>query len=219
MLPLLAVVAQAQALTAGSFTARWVQGDIFANPSVTPHSIADAEFLLGLQPGDNGYLAEATTVVDHLDFYDGASGAEGLFVAGSIMDPFTSFEPVSGTFDDPQFAVSVTGTLLIPTNGGFSFQVHSDDGFDFRIGGVSVFSLDGDRSPETSRIDLVDLTAGQHDFELIGWEQGGQFVLELSWAPDGSENFAVLSTTPVPIPGTLPLLGSALAGLALRRRW
>ena len=51
-LPLLAAAAQAQALTANTISARWVQGDPFANPSVTPHNIADAEALLGLQAGD-----------------------------------------------------------------------------------------------------------------------------------------------------------------------
>jgi len=212
-LPLVAAAAQAQALTAGSLTARWVQGDA----SVVPHSIAGAEALLALQPGDPGFIEGMNTTGPDLDFLDRSSDTNGLF-ANNQPDPFTVVDAAGNPLTDPTFAVSVTGTLLVAANADFSFVVHSDDGFDFRIDGASVFQFDGDRGPSTSRIDLVALTAGSHDFELIGWEQGGQFVLELGWAPNGSENFHVLSTTPVPVPAALPLMASALAGLGLRRR-
>lgn len=212
-LPLLAAASQAQALTAGSITGHWVQGD------TSPHSIAGAEALLALQPGDPGYIAAATTTTTQLDYFDRSGGTDGLFAASSQLDPFTPVDEFGNPIADPVFAVSITGTLLVAADADFSFQVHSDDGFDFRIDGLSVFQLDSDRGPGTSRIDLVALTAGEHAFELIGWEQGGLFVLELSWAPNGSEDFQVLSTTaPVPVPAALPLLASALAGLGLRRR-
>lgn len=215
-LPLLAATAQAQALTAQGITAKWVQANLFS--SVIPHSIAQAEALLALQPPgpgepDNGFVAAVTTTADRVNFFDGSIvEAEGPFAASRIMDPFTPTDAGG----DARFAVSVTGSLLVPTNADYSFIVLSDDGFDFRIDGATVFELDSDRGPGESRIDLVDLTAGVHSFELIGWEQGGQFVLELTWAPAGTEDFAVLSS--VPLPGALPLMAFALAGLGLRRR-
>lgn len=214
-LPLVAASAPVQALTANGITARWVQGDLFAAVDVVPHTIAGAEALLGLQAGDPGFVAAVSSDVARVDFFDGSGGTEGLF-SGSQRDPFTTVDASGNPVDDPIFAVSVTGSLQIAANADFTFLVHSDDGFDFRIDGLSVFQVDSDRSPETSYSALVALTAGTHDFELIGWEQGGLFALELGWAPYDSEDYQVLST--VPVPAALPLLASALAGLGLRRR-
>ncbi len=214
-LPLLAATTQAQALTAQGITARWVQANLFS--SVIPHSIAGAEALLALEapaPGDpdNGFVAAAATSADRVNFFDGSDVQIGSFASSRIMDPFTPGDPGG----DARFAVSVTGTLLVPTNADYSFVVLSDDGFDFRIDGTTVFELDSDRGPGTSRVDLVALTAGAHPFELIGWEQGGQFVLELTWAPHGTEDFALVSS--VPTPAALPLMAAALMGLAGHRR-
>jgi hypothetical protein len=177
VLPFLTFAAQAQTLVAQDIITCWKQG----RGTAVPHSIASAEALLALDPSDANFVAAATTMPNRVEFSDGTPGSEGTPL--SLRDPFTTQEG-GGPIDDPHFAVRVTGTLLVSEDADFSLEVFSADGFDFRIDGISKFSLAGDRAPSTSGVDLVGhLTAGAHSVELIGWDQGGQCALELRWAP------------------------------------
>ena len=145
-----------------------------------------------------------------------------------MPDPFTTIVNNEPT-DDPLFAVRFGGFLNITAGGEYSFQIHSDDGFRLTLGGEQVAIFDGNRAPDSSFVTLM-LDSGLYSLELIGWEQGGGFVSELSWLRPGETSYAVIGSeaggkalftaAPVPVPAALPLVVSALGGLGLvwRRR-
>lgn len=101
-----------------------------------------------------------------------------------------------------------SGFLNIIAAGDYEFLVHSDAGFRLSIGDATVALFDGDRAPADSFSDVLALSEGLYKFELIGWEQGGAYVDEVSWRRPGFEPFAVVGTdqggralfTVVPLP-------------------
>ena len=186
---------------------------------IPPHNIAAANDVL-VSGGDRVH-----TFSGQVDFFDPANGGSGVSPGVGSLTPFDAAAPEV----DNIYAVRHAGFLNVAVSGQYSFQIHTDDGFDFLLGGERVLALDGDRGPDSSFL-TIDLEAGLYSLEMIGWEQGGQFVNELSWKRPGDETYAVIGTeaggralftsapAAVPVPAALPLLGSALAGLTVLRR-
>lgn len=63
-----------------------------------------------------------------------------------------------------------SGFLNVTAGGEYSFQLHTDDGFDFLLGGERVAAVDGDRGPESSFVTL-NLEAGLYSLEMLDWDQ------------------------------------------------
>ena len=191
---------------------------------LSPHGIADAMGVLASAGESVRFIAP------QIDFRDFSSGTEtaGIESLSDLPDPFTRIEGGVAQ-DDPIFAVRYSGFLNVAVNGDYRFQAITDDGFSLLLGGEQISSFDGDRSPGSTEVSLT-LEAGLYSLEMIGWEQVGQFIDELSWMRPGDSNFAVIGTeaggrtlfttapTVVPVPAALPLLGSALVGLGMLRR-
>ncbi len=78
------------------------------------------------------------------------------------------------------YAIRGTGTLQVNTAGAFSFAISGDDGGRLRIDGNDVI-VDNTRHGFSNRFNsFVNLTAGPHAFEWIGFERGGGDAWEFS---------------------------------------
>jgi hypothetical protein len=187
---------------------RWV------NTSYSPHNVDAAISALSLNPGNAGYVSEVNDVVLDIDFAD--SNYPGR-VAGFNPDPLTP---------DNNFAVRYSGYINIAASDNYTFNAFTDDGFRLTIGGEMISQYYGDRSPGNTTTTIY-LDAGFYTFEMIGWEQGGVFVNELSWRDSSTESWSLVTSdvlftgvpsTPVPEPSTIFLLSSGLVGFLIRRK-
>lgn len=187
---------------------RWV------NTSFSPHSADQAASAMGLQLGDAGYLSEANTAVDYIDFADG--NYSGAAAAGYLSSPLGG---------DDSFAVEYTGYIDIAAGDTYSFRSFTDDGFRLTIGGHVVSQYFNDRAPGVT-IDSVWLDAGIYEFSFLGWEQGGAFVNELTWHNSSTSTWSLVDGTvlyqnveqQVSAPATALLMGVGLLGMASYRR-
>lgn len=190
---------------------RWV------NTSYSPHNVDQALNALALGPGDAGYVGEVIQIVEQIDFAD--SNWNG-YVHGYDADPLSP---------DGNFAVGYSGYINISTEDLYTFRAYTDDGFRLTIGGEMVSQHFGDRGPGTTD-GSVFLQAGFYEFMMVGWEQGGVFVNELSWRNSPSDTWSLVDSTvlfssnplgdpsAVPEPSTVALFGLGVTGIFLTRR-
>ncbi|MBB4862598.1 VCBS repeat-containing protein [Pseudomonas nitritireducens] len=90
--------------------------------------------------------------------------------------------------------IQLTGLVNLNA-GSYQFRVNADDGFVIRIDGKEVFKYDGNQSP-TGRESAVFSVAesGNHQIEIIYWDQGGQAQLEVEMRPQGG-TYSILGGT------------------------
>lgn len=148
---------------------KWVQVDF----SINPNSLAEAKTVLNLGPGDAGYLGTSLFVAPRIDYADG-NGYGG--VTPDVYEAIP-FGPA-----DTTFGVRFQGFLNVTTPGDYIFSGRHDDGMELVVGGESLIVFPSDTAPTTTSSSLVTLGAGLYPIEFVGWEQGGVFIAELSWA-------------------------------------
>ncbi|MDN6873934.1 retention module-containing protein [Pseudomonas citronellolis] len=87
--------------------------------------------------------------------------------------------------------VQLTGLVNLAA-GNYTFRVTADDGFSIRIDGVEVFKYDANQSP-TARVSSSFNIAqgGNHQIEILYWDQGGNAQLKVELAPVGG-SYSVL---------------------------
>ncbi|MDB5272596.1 MAG: hypothetical protein JWO58_963 [Chitinophagaceae bacterium] len=85
---------------------------------------------------------------------------------------------------DDQFGFSYTGYISVPTDGSYTFYTSSDDGSQLLIGTTLVVNNDGlHGAQEVSG--TIGLKAGKHAITVLFFEQGGDQVLQTSYAGPG----------------------------------
>ena len=71
----------------------------------------------------------------------------------------------------------------------FHFKVTADDGFSIRIDGVEVFKYDANQSPTARVSDSFNIAqGGNHQIEILYWDQGGNAQLKVELAPAGGSH-------------------------------
>jgi hypothetical protein len=201
--------------TGDGLNSKWVQVDF----SINPNSLAEAKSVLNLGSGDLGYITTSLFVAPQVDY------ADGLGYGGVTPDVYEAipFGPADATF-----AVRFTGYLNVTTPGDYLFSARHDDGLELVVGGETLIAFPTDTSPTTTTSALVTLAAGLYPIEYTGWEQGGAFIGELSWAlGSGAPNVipqSLLFTDSGIIPEASTWVAAGMTvgmlGLgALRRRW
>ncbi|MZE79702.1 family 16 glycoside hydrolase [Streptomyces xinghaiensis] len=95
-----------------------------------------------------------------------------------------------GGFTD-NFSAEVTGYLVIPSDGTYTFRLTSDDGSRLTVDGREVIDHDGLHGAEP-KDGSVHLTAGSHPFRVDYFERGGEQQLTLAWRPPGAGDFSVV---------------------------
>jgi hypothetical protein len=99
-----------------------------------------------------------------------------------------------------QFAMLFQGKITIPKAGRYYFETASDDGSKLYIGGYGhsltpVVDNDGQHGTETRGGWYTFPAAGQYDFAVSFFEQGGDEVLRVYW---GSEDAGIPMHTTIP---------------------
>ena len=82
--------------------------------------------------------------------------------------------PAVGLLPADQMILVFEGTLNVPADGTYTFNVGSDDGFELQIDGVVMSQFPSPRGFSFTNANL-NLTEGPHDIRLVFWENlGGQ---------------------------------------------
>ena len=178
-----------------------------------------------------GYLviAVATSVAALVLAYHGG-GWNGLSrtvtagpgFGGSPLEEATVVRDVSLDFleDDPNlprrfFSVRWTGFLYVPHGEGVHVYGGADDRVSVRIDGTTVL----ERSPDIGMGTVsrhVPLTSGAHELEIDYEQHGGNYRLNLQWAPAGGEPRPLDGTALFPVVPTSAQLRTIRQVAALR---
>ncbi|MBP7052623.1 MAG: lamin tail domain-containing protein [Phycisphaerae bacterium] len=152
--------------------------------SGTVDSISAAETVIASSAQRTATASEKAQVINYFN-----TGSLGHF------DPDRAFPGTTMNVDVEDFVILVTGKVLIPQAGDWTFGVNSDDGYSMTLkkGTRTYTSAYPDpRGPADTLTVLNIAEAGAHDLRLVFYERGGGSELEL-FAARGS--FATFSST------------------------
>ncbi|MBP7936285.1 MAG: chitobiase/beta-hexosaminidase C-terminal domain-containing protein [Phycisphaerae bacterium] len=149
--------------------------------SITVDTLAKAESVVVNPAQQSWAVTETAPVVNYLN------------TSGSAN--YENDAPFPGTqigSDVNDFVVLVTGTVMIPAAGEYTFGVNSDDGFHLKLTrGATVLesSHPNPRGPADTLKTFGITEPGAYQVWLVYYERGGGSELEFFWAPGYHEAF------------------------------
>ena len=126
--------------------------------------------------GRAGSLTGVETIVD-ADLNDNSTGIWAIDNPIPLPES-PDFTQEAGDLD--QYAVVSRGTIEVTEAGGYVLGVGGDDGGRLRINGDDVIVDDSFHGFQFETVE-VNLPAGEHSIEWVGFEGGGGSGFELSW--------------------------------------
>jgi len=153
-------------------------------------SLAEADALLALAPGNPGILRESSATESWVNYL--GDGDDGRFSQNS--------PPPGGSGE--YYAIKLTGSVTIPGNGFYTFGTNADDGVRVRIDGTDLFVDDTAHGP-LDKFGSRFLVAGLHTFEVVMFQGGGGNCLEF---------FAAAGNHTVWNPSAFHLVGDTASG-------
>ncbi len=171
-------------------------------------------FLAGARPNEKFNGTRPT--VNFLN--TGGAGQFNGAGTASPLDDETNVPGLGANADEDSFVIEVTGKILIPAAGDYTFSVNSDDGFGLAFSGagagtVNLIAVNGDndntstlgtvnprlrRSSGRGSVDTFGTfnfsAPGLYDLKLVNWEGAGGANLEFYGAPGAHASFAATNT-------------------------
>ncbi|MFO1390558.1 beta strand repeat-containing protein [Cellvibrio sp.] len=81
--------------------------------------------------------------------------------------------------------------------GTYNFRIRGDDGYQVKVDGVVVATVDQIQAPTgTVHAPFTITTGGVHSIEILYWDQGGQAVFKLELSDDNGQSYNFLSSVP-----------------------
>lgn len=139
--------------------------------ATTPFPFAGQGYLQSALSLLGGQNAGATTTTNNYGTINFTDGADGDFTSGNVAFP-------GGGGDN--FAVEITGTLVVNVPGEYHIIVNSDDGCRLRIDGVDVIVDDANHTP-TAASGRYLFTKPTAQVQLVYYDATGGASLEMAW--------------------------------------
>jgi len=140
-------------------------------------------------------LADAFFVATHLDYELGNGSLGRLDHLQNFLDHDASSLSSDPSDNNRQSVIVLEGDLVF-AEGDYVFKVHSDDGYQILIDGEVAGVYDGNRAPNTNTNDSIHIEAGEHHVEIVYWDQGGRYVLDVQYSYN-EEPFVTLNTNAI----------------------
>ena len=115
--------------------------------------------------------------IDDADLYDNGIDAEGNWRSINNLVP-----GVDEMTPGKNYGFVATGKIDVTTGGTFTFGLSGDDGGRLRINGEDIVVDDATHDFQ-DRIRTIDLPAGEHDIEWVGFQHDGEGGWEVSVIP------------------------------------
>ena len=150
-------------------------------------TIALAESVIANQSANASFVS---TEVD----YTRASGdlGKGSNLESWLGDDSASIKYVDNNKQSTEDSVvKLTGFVSLAV-GSYSIKVTADDGYQIKINGNVVASIDSNQSVDTDNFTFPVTDSGKQSIEIIYWDQGGDYQLSVFLAESNSDNYQVL---------------------------
>ncbi|NLQ19190.1 Ig-like domain-containing protein, partial [Marinomonas sp. M1K-6] len=148
-------------------------------------TIALAESVIANQSANANFIS---TEVNYTR--DNGDLGKGDNLESWLGDDGTSIEYVNKQSTEDS-VVKLTGFVSLAV-GSYSIKVTADDGYQIKINGNVVASIDSNQSVDTDIFTFSVTDSGKQSIEIVYWDQGGDYQLSVFLTESNSDNYQVL---------------------------